>query len=188
MTVKLPQVGTEYNLELDLAGEVVPAESKYEFLSTKIEIKLKKAVVGLKWPRLEASAAAAALPTAMASVAPAAKPPAPYARKKDWNGLEQAVKKEEEEEQLDGEAALQKLFRQIYANATDEQRRAMNKSFVRPASVTRISMVADLTMTASFVDLDGPQVESAGTTLSTNWEDVRGPLHFAKLRTGVLRD
>jgi len=140
VTVKLPLAGSEYNLELDLAGEVVPAESKYEFLSTKIEIKMKKAVVGLKWPGLEASAAAAALPTAMASAAaPAAKPPAPYARKKDWDGLERAVKKEEEEEQLDGEAALQKLFRQIYANATDEQRRAMNKSFVRPATTTRTS-------------------------------------------------
>jgi len=34
--------GSEYSLELDLAHPVVPAQSGYRVLSTKIEIKLRK--------------------------------------------------------------------------------------------------------------------------------------------------
>lgn len=46
--------GSDYSLELDpLAHEVVPNESKYDVLSTKIEIRLKKQRVGLKWGTLE---------------------------------------------------------------------------------------------------------------------------------------
>ncbi|CAG8441985.1 3293_t:CDS:2 [Rhizophagus irregularis] len=53
VTVKLP-TGSDYSLELEpLAHEIVPKESKYEVLSTKIEIKLKKANAGAKWGVLE---------------------------------------------------------------------------------------------------------------------------------------
>jgi len=45
---------------------------------------------------------------------------------------------------LDSEDGLNKVFQDIYAGGSDEQRRAMMKSFV----------------------------ESGGTVLSTNWEDV----------------
>lgn len=64
----------------------------------------------------------------------------PNSKKRDWSTF--AVN--EEEEKPDGEAALQQLFQQIYGNGTDEQRKAMIKSFT----------------------------ESSGTVLSTNWEDV----------------
>jgi len=36
-----------------LAHEIIPGESKYSVLSTKIEIKLKKKVMGIKWSVLE---------------------------------------------------------------------------------------------------------------------------------------
>lgn len=37
---------------------------------------------------------------------------------------------QEKEEQLDGDAGLNKLFRDIYQNADEDMRRAMTKSFV----------------------------------------------------------
>lgn len=49
----------------------------------------------------------------------------------NWDKLEAEVKKEEKDEKLEGDAALNKLFQQIYANADEDMRRAMNKSYVR---------------------------------------------------------
>ena len=40
------------------------------------------------------------------------------------------MKKEEAEEKPEGDAALQKVFADIYANASDEVKKAMNKSYV----------------------------------------------------------
>ncbi|KAK2157451.1 hypothetical protein LSH36_191g03036 [Paralvinella palmiformis] len=63
---------------------------------------------------------------------------------KDWDKLVADIKKEEKNEKLEGDAALNQLFQQIYADGTDEVKRAMNKSFM----------------------------ESGGTVLSTNWQDI----------------
>lgn len=50
----------------------------------------------------------------------------------------------QEEEKLEGDAALNKVFQDIFGKGSDEQRKAMIKSFT----------------------------ESGGTVLSTNWDDV----------------
>lgn len=68
-----------------------------------------------------------------------------FAGKTDWNSVEKDVKKEEEEEKPEGEAALHKLFQQIYANADPDTKRAMMKSYQT----------------------------SGGTVLSTNWKEVK---------------
>ena len=106
------------------------------------------------WPSLERQAGASGVASTSGSAAPPAVTPGPLpypsshaARRKqasDWDKLESQVKEEEKDEKLEGDAALQKLFRDIYGNADEDTRRAMNKSFI----------------------------ESNGTVLSTNWQEI----------------
>ncbi|KAI9205070.1 SGS-domain-containing protein [Polychytrium aggregatum] len=134
VTIKLPSTGSDYSLELDpLSHEIVPSESKYSVLSTKIEIKLKKANEGLKWGALEGEDSSLAQTMAKA-------PTYPTSSKKNWD----AIAKNIEGDKGQGEEALNDLFRTIYKDASDETRRAMIKSYV----------------------------ESNGTCLSTNWDEV----------------
>ena len=65
---------------------------------------------------------------------------------KDWSKIEKQIIAEEEEDkkQLTGDAALNNFFQKIYADATEEQKRAMLKSFQT----------------------------SGGTVLSTDWNTV----------------
>jgi suppressor of G2 allele of SKP1 len=149
--------GSEYNLNLDLADEIDLEGCKYEVLSTKIEIKLKKSR-SAKWETLEASAdPSAKLVKQWDSVEDKSAPKAtmyPSSSRaaaktgRDWDKLAKESGGDEEEK-LEGDAALNKVFAGIYKNASDEQRKAMLKSFQ----------------------------ESGGTVLSTNWEDVgKGPV------------
>ncbi|KAI7727698.1 hypothetical protein M8C21_021810 [Ambrosia artemisiifolia] len=132
-----------YIFQPRLFGKIVPARCRFEVLSTKVEIRLTKAEP-IHWTSLEFGENKLVV---QRSIVPAGnqRPSYPSSRPtKDWDKLEAQVKKEEKDEKLDGDAALNKFFRDIYKDADEDTRRAMSKSFV----------------------------ESNGTVLSTNWKEV----------------
>uniref|UniRef100_F6UC39 SGT1 homolog, MIS12 kinetochore complex assembly cochaperone n=1 Tax=Monodelphis domestica TaxID=13616 RepID=F6UC39_MONDO len=138
--VNLPS-GEDYNLKLSLLHPIIPEQSTFKILSTKIEIKMKKSEA-VRWEKLEGHRD---VPKPK-QFTPDSKHMYPssshYTR--NWDKLVGEIKEEEKNEKLEGDAALNKLFQQIYSDGSDEVKRAMNKSFM----------------------------ESGGTVLSTNWSDV----------------
>ncbi|MEE6471031.1 hypothetical protein FKM82_009163 [Ascaphus truei] len=137
--VKLPS-GEDYNLAMFLLHSIVPDQSVFKVLSTKIEIKMKKAEA-LRWEKLEGQADCHLKHFTTDSMH---KYPSSSHHTKNWDMLMVEIKEEEKNEKLEGDAALNQLFQQIYSDGSDEVKRAMNKSFM----------------------------ESGGTVLSTNWTDV----------------
>ncbi|CAH8362031.1 unnamed protein product [Eruca vesicaria subsp. sativa] len=133
-----------YHLQPRLFGKIVPEKCRYEVMSTKIEIRLAKAEI-ITWASLEHGKGPVVLPKPNVSTEVSVRPAYPSSKKvKDWDKLEAEVKKQEKDEKLEGDAALNKFFREIYSNADEDMRRAMSKSFV----------------------------ESNGTVLSTDWKEV----------------
>ncbi|XP_061485929.1 protein SGT1 homolog isoform X2 [Rhineura floridana] len=133
----------DYNLKLHLLHSIVPEQSTFKVLSTKIEIKMKKPEA-VRWENLEGHGGSPKLKQiAPVSDATHLYPPSSHYTR-NWDKLVVEIKEEEKHEKLEGDAALNKLFQQIYSDGTDEVKRAMNKSFM----------------------------ESGGTVLSTNWSDV----------------
>ncbi|KAK7380390.1 hypothetical protein VNO78_32900 [Psophocarpus tetragonolobus] len=134
-----------YAFQHRLFGKIVPSNCRYDILATKIEIRLAKAEL-IHWTTLEFTREIV-VPQRVntSSVTVTQRPSYPSSKStKDWDKLEAQVKKEEKDEKLDGDAALNKFFREIYQDADEDTRRAMKKSFV----------------------------ESNGTVLSTNWREV----------------
>ncbi|CAG9853998.1 unnamed protein product [Phyllotreta striolata] len=134
------------DLCLNLSNPVVAEQSNYKLTPSKIEIKLKK-LEGLRWEQLEGPPVevvqeAAAKPKEVELEGP---PAYPTSKKgKDWNKIEKEIKEQEAKEKPDGDAAINKLFQEIYGKGNDDVKRAMNKSYM----------------------------ESGGTVLSTNWSEI----------------
>ncbi|ORZ33293.1 SGS domain-domain-containing protein [Catenaria anguillulae PL171] len=141
VSVPLP-TGSEYTLELDLAHKVDPAQSRHKVLGTKIEISLAKVDLGVKWTVLEGDDPLAAPVLASTTAAAKSYPSSSKSGPKDWDKVAKEVTKEEDKPE--GDAALMKLFQDIYKNADENTRKAMIKSYT----------------------------ESNGTALSTSWDEV----------------
>lgn len=114
-----------YKLEMDLFSKIVPSECSTSYLSTKIEIKLKKENQSIRWTALEHTGEKL-IPT----ISQEPKVSQMASKSKNWDKIAEEVAKGENLDELDGGDPLNKVFQNIYSNATDEQRRAMQKSFV----------------------------------------------------------
>eukprot|EP01090_Pellita_catalonica_P016108 TRINITY_DN4536_c0_g1_i1.p1 TRINITY_DN4536_c0_g1~~TRINITY_DN4536_c0_g1_i1.p1 ORF type:complete len:395 (+),score=110.56 TRINITY_DN4536_c0_g1_i1:48-1232(+) len=115
-----------------LGGKIVPKECSYTVTPHKVELKLKKEKAE-QWTSLEAGGGAGA------ALGPKHMYPSSKGAK-NWDKIAAGIP----DEKLEGEQALNSVFQQIFKNGSEEQRRAMIKSFT----------------------------ESDGTVLSTNWDEV----------------
>lgn len=130
--------GENHDLHLHLLHPVVPQQSSFKILSTKVEFKMKK-TEAIRWETLEGEGQESSIKHFDPNLYPSS---SQHSRK--WDKMVVDLGEEEKNEKLEGDAALNKLFQQIYCDGSDEVKRAMNKSFM----------------------------ESGGTVLSTNWKDV----------------
>jgi len=119
----------DYDTIYTLYDEINPSESSYKVLSTKVEIRLVKKVPDVQWPRLEQAIGEDEDTTQKKKSV-----------QKNWDRIE--IPADEEEDNQDDD--VMGFFKKIFADADDDTRKAMMKSYQ----------------------------ESGGTALSTNWQDV----------------
>ncbi|CAA7265821.1 unnamed protein product [Cyclocybe aegerita] len=131
-----------------LKGQIDPDASDYTVGKVKVEVRLVKRAQG-RWGELVGDA-----PDPLANTNyPTPSEPAPAVRKprKNWEGITTTIlssekeKTTEEDPNVGGDSTLNSFFQKIFGDADDDTKRAMMKSYS----------------------------ESGGTTLSTNWDEVK---------------
>ncbi|EGN93944.1 hypothetical protein SERLA73DRAFT_78326 [Serpula lacrymans var. lacrymans S7.3] len=127
-----------------LKGEIDTEKSDYTVGKVKVEIRLVKASLG-RWGQLTGDS-----PQPVATFTPTPTVAATRQRK-NWEGITSQIltgekeKTSEEDPNVGGDGAVNSFFQKIFADSDEDTRRAMMKSYQ----------------------------ESGGTTLSTNWNDVK---------------
>ncbi|KAB0791203.1 hypothetical protein PPYR_12780 [Photinus pyralis] len=131
--------------EIRVAHDVNPDQCTFKVTQTKVEVKLKKAE-GIRWEHLERSEDDKILKQIPQDPSASSGPPSYPTSKpgKDWTAIERDINKQESSEKPVGEEALNMLFQDIYGKGSDDVKRAMVKSYM----------------------------ESGGTVLSTNWNEI----------------
>ncbi|XP_055604959.1 protein SGT1 homolog [Uranotaenia lowii] len=130
-TVRLTADGID-PIVLNLWNDINVDQSSHKASPSKVEIKLAK-LIGNRWEALEKKA------QAVATTDPAVKK-----KPHDWDKISKEIEKQDAEDKPEGDQAVKELFQKIYADASDDTKKAMMKSFY----------------------------ESGGTVLSTNWSEV----------------
>eukprot|EP00475_Leptophrys_vorax_P040319 TRINITY_DN7459_c0_g2_i1.p1 TRINITY_DN7459_c0_g2~~TRINITY_DN7459_c0_g2_i1.p1 ORF type:complete len:347 (-),score=106.91 TRINITY_DN7459_c0_g2_i1:607-1647(-) len=145
VTVRLHlQDGSVYESPIQLFGEIDASASKVTTTDYKVILYMKKASGG-HWDDLFTKDAGNVVKREnIRGRFEGPSYPSSSLKKKDWSALEKEAVREDETEKPSGDAALNKLFQDIYSKADDDTRRAMIKSFQT----------------------------SGGTVLSTNWKEV----------------
>ncbi|KAI3622461.1 sgt1-like protein [Moniliophthora roreri] len=126
-----------------LKGQINPNACDYTVSKVKVELRLSKTIQG-RWGGLIGDA-----PDPLANSAA----PSTTSRKshKNWEGISTEILAAEKERTMDedpnvgGDSAVNPFFQKLFADADDDTKRAMMKSYT----------------------------ESGGTTLSTNWDEVK---------------
>ena len=155
LTVILRKGGVDFTVIANhLYAKIDVEKSKVQIKDEKVLIKLRK-VDSFEWYELfgkadddETSKPEPTQPDGGSPVkdTPLVRDPKtrPYVSHRDWDAIEKNIEKEEKNDKAEGEDAMNKLFQKIYADASEETRRAMIKSYQT----------------------------SGGTVLSTNWDEV----------------
>ncbi|KAF8274069.1 SGS-domain-containing protein [Lactarius quietus] len=133
-----------------LKGQIDPEQSSFVVGKVKVELRLVKAAQG-RWGALIGEAPDPLANSARVS-APAEKAGTtlPQARK-NWDSVSQTIldsdkaKTSTEDPNVSGDSTLNEFFQNLFANADENTKKAMMKSFQ----------------------------ESGGTALSTNWDEVK---------------
>eukprot|EP00755_Sulcionema_specki_P023042 Sspe_Gene.77929::Locus_48725_Transcript_1_1_Confidence_1.000_Length_1130::g.77929::m.77929/K12795/SUGT1, SGT1; suppressor of G2 allele of SKP1 len=140
-SVKLAD-GTTFTYEASPLFDEVKSDYSLSIKSMKVEVVLTK-LSSYTWDKLTTDDQSSVSIVGSKSIPATTSGPGAYPsskKGKDWS----TFKIEEEEEKPEGDAALNKLFQDIYSRGDDETKKAMIKSFT----------------------------ESNGTVLSTNWSEV----------------
>jgi len=131
-----------------LKGQIDPSKSDYSVGKVKVEIRLAKLAPG-RWGALVGDEPD---PVASTSFAPLPPPSTqPTKPRKNWDGITEAILSSEkpitsdQDPNAGGDSTVNEFFQKLFANADEDTKRAMMKSYS----------------------------ESGGTTLSTNWDEVK---------------
>ncbi|KAF9056607.1 SGS domain-containing protein [Panaeolus papilionaceus] len=147
-----------------LKGQINPDASDFTVGKVKVEVRFVKRAMG-RWGSLVGDS-----PDPLANAGYVAPVPAETAetaaarkKRKDWGAITENIltsekeKSTEEDPNVGGDAALNGFFQKIFADADEDTKRAMMKSYQ----------------------------ESGGTTLSTNWDEVKKSKVEVKPPTGA---